>query len=63
MLRTPRPYEKDHPRAELLKRKGIFAATFWPQDEWMYQETALERVAATFAGAEPLATWLRARLT
>lgn len=63
LVRTPRPYDKDHPRADLLKRKGIFAATFWPQDEWMYQETALERVAATFAGAEPLATWLRARLS
>lgn len=62
LVRTPRPYEKDHPRSELLKRKGIFAATFWPPGEWMFEETALERIAERLAGAEPLSLWLRARL-
>lgn len=62
LKRTPRGFAADHPRVELLKRKGIFASSFWPAEEWMFHETALERVASTFAGAEPLATWLRARL-
>lgn len=62
LKRTPRGFAADHPRAELLKRKGIFASSFWPVEEWMFHETALERLASTFAGAEPLARWLRARL-
>ena len=62
LKRAPRGFDADHPRVELLKRKGIFASQFWPQEEWMFHETALERVANAFAGAEPLSSWLRARL-
>lgn len=62
LTRPPRGFEADHPRVELLKRKGIFASQFWPEEEWMFRETALERVAAAFAGAEALSLWLRARL-
>jgi len=63
LKRTPRGFAADHPRAALLKRKGIFASRFWPVEDWLFHETALEQVASTFAGAEALSIWLRARLT
>ena len=61
--RAPRGYASDHPRVELLKRKGLFASLHWPEEPWMFEETALERIAQAFAGAEALSSWFRARLT
>src|SRR5690606_19246057 len=62
LKRAPRGVEPDHPRVELLKRKGLFASAHHQPSDWMYQETALERIVKVFADAEPLSDWLRARL-
>lgn len=63
LKRAPRGFDDSHPRADLLKRKGLFVSLHWEPQEWMYAETALEKIAQTFARAESLSTWFRARLT
>lgn len=62
LKRAPRGVDPEHPRVELLKRKGIFASAHHEPSDWMFQPTALERVVKVFADAEPLSAWLRARL-
>ena len=62
LKRAPRGVDPEHPRVELLKRKGIFASAHHEPSDWMYEETALERIVKVFGDAEPLAAWLRARL-
>ena len=62
LKRAPKGFDPEHPRVELLKRKGIFASAHYEPAAWMYEPTALERVVKVFADAEPLSVWLRARL-
>ena len=33
---APRGYAKDHPRIELLRRKGLMASRTWPVAAWMH---------------------------
>lgn len=62
LKRAPRGVDPEHPRVELLKRKGLFASAHHEPGEWMYQPTVLERIVKVFADAEPLSKWLRERL-
>ncbi len=51
--RVPAPYEKDHPQARLLRRKGLSA--------WRDHDTALTRdqMSLCFEALTPLVLWLR----
>lgn len=62
LKRAPRGVDPEHPRVELLKRKGLFASTHHAPEHWMYEATVLERIAKAFADAEPLSSWLRVHL-
>ena len=55
---APRGYDKDHPRADLLRRKGLAAWQSWPVGAWMGTAKAKERVTGLWRAAEPLHTWL-----
>lgn len=57
---APRGYPKDHPRIELLRRKGLMASRSWPVAAWMHTPTAAARVRDTWDGAAPLCAWLDA---
>lgn len=59
LKRTPRGFEPDHPRAELLKRKGLYAGSHFAPAEWFHSEEVLTRVARVFADVEPLIAWFR----
>ncbi len=37
---APRGYPRDHPRIELLRRKGLMAWTEWPTARWMHDRRA-----------------------
>ena len=57
-LRVPKPYAADHPRAELLKMKGLTAG-FPPMPKGMLHKPTLAAWLATHAKAmAPLVRWL-----
>ena len=55
---VPRGYDRDHPRAELLKNKGIVAWQEWAPAAWLGTPAARERVAGFLRAAAPLMSWL-----
>ena len=60
MLKTvPRGYPRDHPRADLLRHKGLIAWKEWPAEDWLDTPAPAERVPEFFRACRPLRTWLR----
>lgn len=55
---APRGYPRDHPRADLLRRKGITVWQQWPVGPWLGTAAAARRVVAALREAEPLRQWL-----
>jgi uncharacterized protein (TIGR02453 family) len=55
---APRGFDKDHPRADLLRRKGLAAWQSWPVGAWLGTAKAKDRVVGLWRAAEPLHTWL-----
>ena len=55
---APRGFDKDHPRADLLRRKGLAAWQSWPVAAWLGTAKAKDRVFALWRAAEPLHEWL-----
>jgi uncharacterized protein (TIGR02453 family) len=58
LARVPRGYPADHPRAELLRQKGLYAWKQWPVEPWLGTPRARTKVAGFLAAAEPLSDWL-----
>ena len=55
---VPRGYPKDHPRADLLRGKGLIAWKEWPIGAWLGTATAKKRVVDFLRAARPLRDWL-----
>jgi uncharacterized protein (TIGR02453 family) len=55
---VPRGYPRDHPRAELLRNKGIAAFKQWPVASWLGTAAAKKRVEDFMVSARPLGDWL-----
>ena len=55
---TPRGYPKDHPRADLLRHKGLIAWQQWQPAAWLGTAAAKDRVAGFFRATRPLCGWL-----
>jgi uncharacterized protein (TIGR02453 family) len=55
---VPRGYPKDHPRARLLRHKGLIVGRAFPPARWLHTKAALERVRRAWADAGPLSAWL-----
>jgi uncharacterized protein (TIGR02453 family) len=63
VLKTvPRGYPADHPRAGLLRYKGIVAWREWPPGPWLETPEAKDRIAGFLRAARPLAGWLAANV-
>ncbi|WP_026555880.1 DUF2461 domain-containing protein [Arthrobacter sp. 35W] len=61
MLKTvPRGFDKEHPRAELLKHKSLSAAVMLGQPGWMDSPAAQGEVAALWTQLRPLVEWMAA---
>lgn len=59
VLKTiPRGYPADHPRAELLRYKGLTAWHDWPVEPWLGTAAAKERIVLFFQTTSPLRSWL-----
>jgi uncharacterized protein (TIGR02453 family) len=55
---APRGYPKDHPRAGLLRNKGLVAMKHWPAAAWLGTPAAKGRVTDVLRAARPLCGWL-----
>jgi uncharacterized protein (TIGR02453 family) len=63
VLKTvPRGYPADHPRAALLRYKGIVAWREWPVEPWLETPEAKDRIAGFLRATRPLSTWLEANV-
>jgi uncharacterized protein (TIGR02453 family) len=63
MLKSaPRGYPADHPRIELLKRKGLVAFRQWPVEPWLGTPEAAGRVRDFLITTGPLTAWLDAHV-
>jgi uncharacterized protein (TIGR02453 family) len=55
---VPRGYAKDHPRAELLRYKGLTAWRDWQPGPWLGTAKAKDRLVEFFSVSRPLRRWL-----
>jgi len=59
---APRGYSKDHPRADLLRNKGLITWQEWPVEPWMHTAKAKARIVKHLRAAQPLQAWLDDRV-
>ncbi|WP_309074040.1 DUF2461 domain-containing protein [Paenarthrobacter sp.] len=55
---VPRGFDKDHPRAELLKHKSLSAGEEIGQLDWLSTPAAKDRIAARWEVLRPLVEWV-----
>jgi uncharacterized protein (TIGR02453 family) len=55
---VPRGYDRDHPRADLLRHKGLVAWREWPAGAWLGRASAKTRVVEFLRATRPLMRWL-----
>lgn len=55
---APRGYPKDHPRIDLLRRKGLAAFVSWPPEPWLHTGAVVTKVRAAWEGAAAMNEWL-----
>lgn len=55
---APRGYPADHPRIDLLRRKGLAAYREWPVEPWLSTPAAMDHVREFLVGTKPLTDWL-----
>ncbi|MEM8696373.1 MAG: DUF2461 domain-containing protein [Pseudomonadota bacterium] len=58
LKRVPKPYEQDHPRAELLKRKGLAVWKDIGKPSIATSGNLIERCDETFTEIKPVVDWL-----
>ena len=54
----PRRVPADHPRLELLRRRGLYAHRGWEPDDSLHEAATAHRVAAVWRATRPLTEWL-----
>ncbi|HKA03941.1 MAG TPA: DUF2461 domain-containing protein [Acidimicrobiales bacterium] len=59
---APRGYAKDHPRIDLLRRKGLVAGKQWPISKWLHTAEAKKRIEGAWRDFLPLNAWLAAHV-
>jgi uncharacterized protein (TIGR02453 family) len=59
VLKTvPRGYDREHPRADLLRHKGLIGWKQWPVEPWLGTATAKTRIVEFLRTMAPLNDWL-----
>jgi uncharacterized protein (TIGR02453 family) len=59
---VPRGYDREHPRADLLRHKGLAAWRHWPVEPWLGTAKARTNIEKFLEAAVPLRDWLRAHV-
>lgn len=55
---APRGYPKDHPRIELIRRKGLMMSRDFGAPKWLHTAKAAQRIRDVWRAAEPMNAWL-----
>jgi hypothetical protein len=55
---VPRGFDPEHPRAELLKMKGLHVGREFAPARWLATRAACDRVVDTWRAAAPVNRWL-----
>src|SRR5262249_16586132 len=59
VLKTaPKGYPRDHPRADLLRYKGIVTWKDWPAGAWLGTRKAKDRLVGFLHASKPFNEWL-----
>ena len=59
---APRGYPKDHPRIELLRRKGLMASRDFGAPQWVHTKQVAKKVRDAWTGVADLCAWLDANV-
>ncbi len=55
---APRGYPKDHPRIDLIRRKGLMMSKDFGAPKWIHTKQAASRIRAVWEDAAPMNAWL-----
>jgi len=55
---APRGFPRDHPRIDLLRRKGLVISQTWPLAPWMHTKRVVPKVRAAWHAAVDVVEWL-----
>lgn len=55
---APRGYPKDHPRIELIRRKGLMMSKNFGAPKWIHTKQAATRIRGVWEAAAPMNAWL-----
>jgi uncharacterized protein (TIGR02453 family) len=58
LKRSPRGYDPDHPRADLLRMKGLHAGRSFGAPRWLHTARAADRIVAAWRDAAAVCRWL-----
>ena len=59
---APRGFAKDHPRIDLLRRKGLMASRWWPVAACMHTPKVVARIRSTWSDTAAMCDWLDAHV-
>lgn len=59
LVRTPRGYDADHPRADLLRRRSLTVSRTELPAAWLHERGAYDRIRELLDAAAPTVRWLR----
>ena len=59
---APRGYDRDHPRIELIRRKGMMLSKDFGAPKWLHSKQAVRRVRECWDGAGEVCAWLDAHV-
>lgn len=59
---APRGYPRDHPRIDLLRRKGLMVMQELGTPPWLHTEQVVSRIRRTWDGATEMNAWLDAHV-
>ncbi len=62
LKRVPAPWPQDHPRAELLRRKSLYAWKNYGLKPWLGSSSARRYVVKMWTDAQPLNDWFKKNL-
>ena len=58
LVRVPKPYDREHPRADLLRHKSLISWVDHAPAEWLHTAAARDEVAKAWQALQPLNAWL-----
>jgi len=58
LKRAPRGFDPDHPRAELLRMKGMHVGRTFGAPRWMHTKAAADHIMTAWRDASPVNRWL-----